>query len=218
MIKNPQGYEYTVVLLHGFGADAADLFPLHQLADDDKVRWIFPNGPLEVPLGGAFMGRAWFPIDTQALDLAMSQGKFRDMASTRPKGLDQAKSSINELLFELNVPQEKLIIGGFSQGAMLATDVVMDMDENCLGLVLMSGTVLDQSNWQEKSKNRKDQAFFQSHGQSDPLLSFQMANLLTDILRSGGCIGNILPFEGAHEIPPLVLDRLSLFLRNQMTF
>ncbi len=216
LVKNPKDFEYTVVLLHGYGADAADLFPLHQLIDNEDVRWVFPNGPLEVPLGGHWMGRAWFPIDTQALDLAMSQGKFREMADTRPPGLDQAESMVSEMLFELNVPQEKLILGGFSQGAMLSTDVIMNMSENCLGAVLLSGTVLDQKNWQEKAIQRKGQAFFQSHGESDPLLSIQMANLLCDILRAGGWQGNLLPFAGAHEIPPMVLDRMKLFLRNQM--
>src|SRR5690606_1756979 len=107
-----------VVLLHGFGADASDLAPLADLLDPDQ-RWsfYFPEAPLEVPIGPMWTGRGWFPISLRELETGV------DFTKIRPPGLDLSRKLVSEMIFHLN--PEKLVIGGFSQGAMVATDFAM---------------------------------------------------------------------------------------------
>jgi len=54
----------ALVLFHGRGADAHDLFPLLDLLDPSR-RWlgVTPRGPLRLPPGGAHCGRrpGWAP-------------------------------------------------------------------------------------------------------------------------------------------------------------
>ncbi len=215
LVKGDSSCEYTIVLFHGYGADSADLASLYQIMDHESVRWIFPNGPLEVPIGPMWMGRAWFEIDVVELQKAVDEGRYRDMAKTRPVGYDSALSKAQDFLKELKVPMDKLILGGFSQGAMLTTELVMSLEDNCLGAVLLSGTLLDQENWMEQAKNRNGQFFFQSHGSQDPVLSPELAVGLNEILYASGWQGQIINFNGGHEIPPMILERLAIFLRNQ---
>jgi phospholipase/carboxylesterase len=67
----------AVMLLHGYGASMDDLFPLFEYLAKDW-NWFFPNAPLEVPIGPMMSGRAWFPIDMEALNAAMMSGQHRD--------------------------------------------------------------------------------------------------------------------------------------------
>ena len=78
-----------VVVFHGYGADAFDLLSFQRLLGAPPgTTWLFPQGPLKVSDGG-IAGRAWFPIDVEALDAAMREGTHRDMSKITPPGLNR---------------------------------------------------------------------------------------------------------------------------------
>ena len=207
----------VILLLHGYGASAYDLLPLHQeLQSPPGTSWYFPNGFVKVPLGPNMYGRAWFPIDIAALEQALAQGDYRDLSSIIPEGLPAAREKILQMLEQIaeekKIGYDKIIIGGFSQGAMLSTDIVLRSTENFAKLLILSGTLLAKKEWSKLALAKKGLSFFQSHGQQDPLLPFEMALELHSILSKAGCKGELIPFMGGHEIPPLVLSRLGSFL------
>src|SRR4051812_9883368 len=62
----------VVVLLHGYGAPGTDLVSLgRELAVPSDVRFVFPEGPLDLGFGGA---RAWWPIDMARLQERFDAG------------------------------------------------------------------------------------------------------------------------------------------------
>jgi len=212
LVNDTEGAEQTVVLFHGYGADASDLFPLvNYLNVQKKTRWIFPEGSIEVPAGPGFNGRAWFPIDMAELEKAMMTGTHRDFSRLRPPGLNEARDKAMGLLTDLD-STEKLFVGGFSQGAMLATDLMMMTDIEVDGLVVLSGILLDAEVWKSKAAAREGLPFFQSHGKNDPLLDYKQASDLFNLFRSSGWDGEMIPFNGGHEIPAPILDRLVQFI------
>ena len=84
-----------IIMLHGYGASAHDLYPLHSsLNIKSNPTWYFPNGIIKVPIGTNIYGRAWFPIDMEALMLARMQGTFRDLSLTLPTGMLEAQNII----------------------------------------------------------------------------------------------------------------------------
>lgn len=211
----------TIVLFHGFGADCTDLASLAQMVQAPKgSRWIFPNGHLTVPLGPHMEGRAWFPISISELEKAMALGTGADFSATEPPGLRRAREMAKEMIAKLNVPPERLVLGGFSQGAMLATELVLGAEKPLAGLVILSGTLVNASAWEpmaaELSKKKPGFAFFQSHGAHDPVLSIAMAERLERTLRKAGLQGQLMRFHGGHEIPPEVLIQLGGFLRKAL--
>ena len=132
-----------IVLFHGYGADCYDLTPLcRELKAPKGSSWYFPNGPIQVPIGPGFMGRAWFHIDMAALEQAMRMGKHRDLSKIQPSGLDKSKLAAHEFLTTLGREPGDIIIGGFSQGAMLATEIALSSTTNYRGLVILSGSVI----------------------------------------------------------------------------
>jgi len=198
---------HNVVLLHGFGADASDLFPLADFLDPDQ-NWTFyvPDAPLEVPIGPQWMGRGWFPIALRDLEAGV------DFTKIRPPGLNESSHLVSDMIFHLN--SKKLVLGGFSQGAMIATEIALNQPEDVSGLILLSGALLDEANWTRKAPGLKDKKILQSHGMQDTVIPFSASQRLNELLKAGGADIDWIPFGGAHEIPMPVLTKARAFLNS----
>jgi phospholipase/carboxylesterase len=207
----------TIVLFHGYGASAYDLYPLHQaLSAPSGTNWIFPDGHLEIPIGPGYFGRAWFPIDMEALQRAMMTGEVRDLSGKEPQGLRIAREKAMEMLSYLDIPFSEIFIGGFSQGAMLSVDLSLRHKEIPKGLAILSGTLLNKSVWTELAKTKSAMTFFQSHGKLDPVLGYGLAKDLNQMLRDSGMIGEFVSFSGGHEIPWEVLEGLNRYIQVRL--
>lgn len=202
-----------IIFFHGYGADAGDLSPLaEEILPTKPCNWLFPNGFLEVPIGWNWTGRAWWPVNMEELQKQQSEGVPRDLSKSTPEGLEVAYKKAKEMLQALNVPWNKIILGGFSQGAMLATELYLNAEENPLGLVILSGACLHADQWREKAKARAGKAFFLSHGEHDPVLSVRGAQKLETILTQGGMKGRLTRFSGGHEIPANVIQEVKKYI------
>jgi phospholipase/carboxylesterase len=209
----------AVVLLHGFGAPGDDLVALWRAIDvPHQVRFVFPAAPLAPAEFAAHGGRAWWHIDTVAMQQAVAAGRARDRSRELPAGMLEARTQVIELLDAveraLDVGGERLVLGGFSQGAMLACDVALQTDRKLAGLVLLSTTLLCRDIWEPRMAARRDLPVFQAHGRRDPLLPHALAVELRDLLRGAGCQVDWLEFNGGHEIPASVLQALGQFIRT----
>jgi phospholipase/carboxylesterase len=161
-------------------------------------------------LGPHFTGRAWFPIPLRELQEGV------DYSNATPPGLEKAVSHVKGIL--KSIPNEKIILGGFSQGAMLATQIVLTDPSRFLGLAVLSGTLVHSAVWKKAAQqNQKPLTVFQSHGALDPVLPIEGAVKLNDLLNECGWHCNLLTFRGGHEIPPSVIRDLKSYLRHQVS-
>lgn len=197
--------ERVVVLLHGFGAPGDDLVALGEWIDAGAgTAWVFPEAPLE--LGGLYGdARAWWMIDLDSI------GRLdRDRSEELPDGLVAARGQVSELLGAVRARfGDHVVLGGFSQGAMLSLDVALHDPRPLDGLVLMSGTLLARSEWQPRMAARAGLPVLQSHGRRDQLLPFGAAVTLRDLLVKAGLAVTWVEFDGGHEIPPPVLEAVT---------
>jgi phospholipase/carboxylesterase len=203
-------------LLHGFGAPGDDLLGLATELDA-PVRFVVPAAPLE--LGGLYGdARAWWLIDLMRLEQDIRSGAVRDRRDEVPDGLPEARAHVMRLVDELQarlaVAADQLVLGGFSQGAMLALDVALHRAAPPAGLILMSGTLLAESVWQARMASLAGVPVVLSHGRRDGLLPFSVAELLRDRLTAAGAEVDWVSFGGAHEIPPVVYEHASQLLRT----
>ena len=210
----------VVVLLHGFGAPGTDLVGLEGALEGPKgTRFVFPAAPLELADAGfMFDARAWWPIDMERLQQAMMTGQLRDLTQDEPAGLAAANAAVNGLLDaverELGVTGDRVVLGGFSQGAMLSCDVALRSERALAGLMLFSGTLLAERVWLPLMPRRAGLKVVQSHGTQDPILPFVLAERLKDSLRGAGLDVRWVPFRGQHEIPRPVLPAASALLMD----
>lgn len=206
-----------VVLLHGFGAPGDDLASLWRvLSAPQGTRFAFPEAPMELPGYGG--GRAWWMIDLVELQTALQQGKVRDRTQEVPPGLAEARAGVVAMLDELEaaLSPSHVVLGGFSQGAMLSCDVALRTARKLAALVLLSGTFLAEAEWRPLMEKREGLPAFLSHGRADPMLPYAQSERLRDALVEAGLPVTWVPFGGGHEIPPGVLDALGQFLRGAM--
>lgn len=217
-----------VVLCHGYGApgdDLVDLGPALVRARPElaRARFFFPAAPLTLDLGFA-EGRAWWPIDLPKLMAAQAGGPeaVKAFRNEEPPGLADARKALLRFVDaarrstqpELGAGQ--LILGGFSQGAMLACDVALRLEEAPAGLALLSGTLLTEPVWRDKAARRAGLPVFQSHGRLDPVLPYDGAEALRNLLRTAGLTVTFVPFDDGHTIPPAAFTGLADFLAQRL--
>lgn len=208
-LENLNGSDTAVVLFHGYGASMRDLYGISDYLSAD-ADWFFPDGPISVPLGFMMEGRAWFPIDMRELEAAMASGEFRRFEDKSSAEFDRSQEMVLEFLASLRQKYKKLVIGGFSQGAMLASHVFAQAKAD--GLALFSGTLIDKAKLEPKLSDVSGMEFLQSHGSADALLEFGQARNLFSLLEDKGMKGEFIPFEGGHEIPEKVLVKFAQYL------
>lgn len=211
-----------VVFFHGFGAPGFDLVPLADYlpvagATGGKARFAFPEAPIDLgPMYGG--GRAWWRLDPMKLQQAMLTGVPRDLRDEDPEALPALRELVDGALDHLveRCAPSRLVLGGFSQGAMLATEMALSTERPLDGLVLWSGAFLAGERWTGAMPTRAGLKVLQSHGQVDPLLSFEGAERLRDALVNAGLEVGFHAFRGAHEIPPVVLKATVDFLSARL--
>lgn len=210
----------VVVLLHGFGAPGDDLVTLWPALNVPRgTRFLFPEGPLSLRMGYG-ESRAWWMLDLERRNREIAAGRARDLSREVPNGLTEARERMIALLDEaerrLGVDPKQLVLGGFSQGAMLACDLVLRTDRPFAGLAILSGTLIAKEEWVPLMAKRRGLLVLQSHGSQDPLLPLFLAEQLRDLFVQAGLAVEWVGFRGAHEIPDLVLGRLGAFIRKAL--
>lgn len=205
-----------VVLMHGFGAPGTDLVGLWRVLGVPKeVRFAFPEAPDEIP--GMPGARAWWMLDLEGRETAIAEGP-RSYADAVPEGMelatDRLVTMLGALRKALRVSEDRLVLGGFSQGSMAACNVAFTRDVSPAGLIVLSGTPVHLDAWKRGMTKRQGMRVFQSHGERDPLLSFRAAKGLHDTMRGAGLRTEWVPFRGGHEIPMPVLEAMAAFVRS----
>lgn len=204
------GADTAVVFFHGYGANMNDLFPLWELWHRDGFNWYFPNGVQSLGMGH-YEGRSWFSIDIEGLERAIREGKTREMAGYIPPELDATLGQLGMFLLDIMKKHKKLILGGFSQGAMCASHLAMKESLAVDGLILLSGNLLAEEKFPQAKRSIP---FYQSHGLSDAILGTDGARALEKKLQSFNFQGTLSTFPGGHEIPPQVVKEVTHFLEQ----
>lgn len=212
-IVENDGQSNCVVLFHGFGADFSDLAPLADFLDPDgDWTWIFPNGPHTVDIGMHMTGRAWFPISLADLEQSLATGAPRDYAPIGEKPPKELMQDLSVFVEELKQQYDGIVLGGFSQGGMIASHLFSSAGENLRGGILLSTVLLNQKMLEASLEKTSPKPFFQSHGSRDPVLHIQFGQALYKMLKVKGWKGTWADFAGGHEIPMPVLLKAREFL------
>jgi phospholipase/carboxylesterase len=187
--SGPSNADRRLVLLHGWGADANDLFELGAMLTDPPVSVVALQAPLTHPTG---QGRQWY-----------------DLQQPQWPQLPEAREDLRRRLLELHqeLPLERTVLLGFSQGAAMALDVATD------GLIpagVVSCSGYPHPNWKPTADQRPPVLL--THGREDPVVPFAASEELQRQLVKGGRPVQLLGFSGGHSIDEALLPELRRFL------
>lgn len=218
-------------LLHGFGANANDLVGLAPVLGGAR-RWVFPHAPVPITVAGMSYGRAWFPRESETIEQAVSGSYFRDLRALQPDGLRDAATMVRDMIDKMKIPWDRLVLGGFSQGAMVSAEVIRQgFADPSLPLpktvLLFSGSLIAEEWWADLSLvhpgvdtpphvDRRRIAIFQSHGTADSVLPFQEGQALATTLTQAGCDLTFLSFDDGHTIPLEVCQKAAAFVATRL--
>jgi phospholipase/carboxylesterase len=209
-VGDPDAAKVIVVLLHGFKMSPGDLSPFARSLRA-PAWFLFP----EAPLPAQPRGRAWWHIDAKARAEAFAAGPA-DFASEHPPDLPVARARLGELLSAVKsrIGSRPLVLGGFSQGGMLACDSALRADLGLAALVLFSASRIAFDEWGALRAHGRLAGLptLVSHGERDDELAFSTGERLRDFLVEAGAKVDWIPFADGHEIPLVVWRRLRKLL------
>lgn len=223
LLFKPQGAraDGLCVFCHGFGAPGDDLVPLGAEIlsgrGTEALALLLPAAPVSLADEGMPGGRAWWSLDISRLQRGAPLDAA-EMAGREPPGSAEAATMLYEAVAacseRLSLEPERVVLGGFSQGAMVAADCAFRSGVAGGGLCLLSGAPLNLARWRLQAEALAGRSVMQTHGTMDPILPFDGAEMVRDTLTAAGMQVEFRPFMGGHTIPPEVLAALPGFLRT----
>lgn len=207
-----------IVLCHGYGAPGDDLAPLGRqiIGDSSGIALLLPSAPLSLSEKGISGGRAWWLLDLTRLQTGAPLNAD-ELARNEPEGSARAsaqlRAAVDECAERLHLDPQRVVLGGFSQGAMVAADCAFRSGFACGGLCLLSGAPLRLGEWRHEAEVLAGRPVLQTHGRMDPILPFAGAEAVRDTLSAAGMQVDFRPFTGGHTIPMDALVALPPFLQ-----
>jgi phospholipase/carboxylesterase len=217
-----------VVLCHGFGASGTDLVGCFEdildcLPDETpKSAFLFPEAPIDLSDEGMYGARAWWSINMAQLMQMNATNSFDQMRQAVPPGIDSARdllcNCVHACQEKYKWSQVPIILGGFSQGAMLTVDVALRGTlEHVIGLLVFSGALVCESLWREAANKKPlNIPIIQSHGRSDQVLAISTGRWLNGLLNEIGCQGSLIEFNGPHTIPGEAIEQAASLIAKSI--
>ena len=169
IVKTSEATEFTVIWMHGLGADGHDFVPVIpelKLPASLKVKFVFPHAPVRpVTLNNGMEMRAWY--DLLSLDRSKTAIES-DILTT--------VTWINQMLDDeiaSGTPSDKILLAGFSQGGVIALHAGIRYPKKLAGIMALSTYIPFTENVLEQAgAEQKGLAIFAAHGEYDPVIPF----------------------------------------------
>jgi phospholipase/carboxylesterase len=201
------GPEGALVLLHGRGVDERDLAPLlDQLDPDRRLLGVAPRGPLSLP---GSPGAHWYIVRRVG---------YPD-ADTFSESYAQLGAWLEALADSSGIPIERTVLGGFSQGAVMAYALGLGAGRPRPAAILaMSGFVPVVEGWCADLEARRGLPVAITHGTLDPVIAVEFGRQARDLLEQAGLAVSYRESAVGHGVDPAWLPELTAWLRGVLGF
>lgn len=187
-----------VITLHGRGVNGEDLMPLANEIALPGIRWIFPDAPFPFP--SDWGGRMWYGF-----------------APEKDEGIVASRRLLFDLLDDLTerqkIPAEKLVLMGFSQGAVMSLDAGLRYPKKLAMIVALSGYLpFPERLAAEKSAASAGLPIILIHGTGDEVVPVDGSRKAQEALLKEGYPVRLREYPMGHEVIP---DELRL-IRDEL--
>src|SRR3990167_7142695 len=169
----------SVIWLHGLGADGNDFVPIVpelNLPADLPIRFVFPNAPKKpVTINNGYVMPAWYDIVSLNMDQHADQTGIADSVKLIEQFIE------NEI--KLGISSERIILAGFSQGAVIALTTALCYSKKLAGVIALSGYLpFAEQLSKKRSLINQDLPVFIAHGTEDSVVPYALSKNTCDFL------------------------------------
>lgn len=210
-ISHGDNTEFTVIWLHGLGADGNDFVPIVpelKLPENLGVKFIFPHAPVRpVTINNGYEMRAWFDL------LALSGEK-----TANQDDILQSVNWINALIddeISKGAVSEKIVLAGFSQGGVIALHAALRYPKKLAGVMALSTYIpFDENLLSQVADAQKGQKIFAAHGKSDPVIPFASWQDYVPKLEKSGFEVESHAYEMEHSVSAQEISDIASWLQK----
>lgn len=173
----------SVIWLHGLGADGNDFVPIVselKLPEQLPLRFVFPHAPLRpVSINNGYVMRAWYDILSLQIDGNIDHA-----------GIAKSAAQINDLIAHeqhMGIPTDKIILAGFSQGAVMALTAGLTYAKPLAGIVALSGYFPNAEQILSAHPDKQSLPIFLAHGTQDPIVPYFLGQQAHEALKKNHC-------------------------------
>jgi phospholipase/carboxylesterase len=195
-----------VVLLHGFGSNAEDLFGL---AGELDPRFLVVSVQAPYTLGyGAY---AWFHFSPVPAVVTIATDEAENSRKLILKFLD-------EIITAYHVDTNHVYLMGFSQGAIMSLDVALTQPQNVSGVVAMSGRLMPQTLDARASEDAlKKLSVLVVHGTMDNVLPIYNGRAIRDEIAKLPIPLTYHEYDMGHNVTPESLADVTHWLTERLS-
>lgn len=194
----------ALMLFHGRGTSELDLLPLLDALDPERLLvGVTPRGPISVPPGGAH----WYVVRRVG---------FPD-ADTFHSTFERAAAFVDGLPELVGVPLERTVLGGFSQGAVMAYSLALGAGRpRPAGVLAMSGFIPTVEGFTLDPGNAEGLAVAITHGALDPVIGVEFGRSARDRLAEAEAAVTYQEAPVGHEVDPAWIGDLAGWLAETL--
>ncbi len=194
----------ALVLFHGRGADENDLFPLLDLLDPERrLSGATPRGPLTLPPGG----RHWYALG----------GIPTPEPTTFHTSYTAATEWLEAFLAEHGLSAERLVLGGFSQGAVMSYSLALGRNRPRPAAITAFSGFIPQVEGFELDLSPPLPPVAIGHGTHDPVIEVEWGRRARDLLQEAGAEVLYRETPMSHQLDPDFLREVAEWLTGVLT-
>lgn len=204
--------QWTVLWLHGLGADGHDFEPVvPQLVRRGwpAIRFVFPHAPVRpVTINGGMRMRAWYDI------LGMEIANRQDEAGVRESVRHVERLIERETL--RGIPDARIVLAGFSQGGAIALATAVRHEPALAGVIALSTYLpLADRSEPELATHSRATPIFMGHGTQDPVVPHALGTMSRDWLSARGYRVDWHSYPMPHSVNPQEIGDLAGWLEQR---
>ena len=195
---------WLLVLMHGVGSNERDLMGLAPYVPPQ-----FHVLSLRAPYAMGQDAHAWFQFTVDA------DGTRHINVPQEQKSREIVQHTVQLAASQLGVPAERVVVGGFSQGGIMALSLLLTQPQLLRAAMIWHSRLLPEAlPVQAPAEAMEGKALWVSHGTYDNVIPLTSAHAIRDHANALPLTLSYHEYPGAHEIRPEELSASMQWLRD----
>ncbi len=197
IVKTAEKTAYTIIWLHGLGADGNDFVPLVpelKLPKSLTIKFIFPHAPVRpITLNGGYQMPAWFDMTSLDCENNANENDILTTVSWINQFIDQEVDN--------GVPSDKILLAGFSQGGVIALQAGLRYSKRLAGVMALSTYLpFNDSLFKNSRDEQNGISIFAAHGKHDPVIPIASLEFYAPKLEAQGFDIEVHQYNMEHSV------------------